>query len=126
MQDYKIQAKNVKNGKRTNLKELPRPHKLPQGPPIKRVEGGVKIGKTCLPLVGPSCLSKVLEMGQPPQGHHLPTIGKEVSPQQVKKEGPNHLDALLHGPLWEMHVIHHQVEVADGLSGVLPPQHVKT
>ena len=31
------------------------------------------------------------------------------------------MNMLLHNPLWEKHVIRHQVEVADGLSGVLPP-----
>ena len=36
------------------------------------------------------------------------------------------MDALLHSPLWEKHVIPHQVEVANGLGGVLPPQHAKT
>ena len=36
------------------------------------------------------------------------------------------MNALLHSPLREKHVIRHQVKVADGLSGVLPPQHVKT
>ena len=36
------------------------------------------------------------------------------------------MDMLLHSPLWEKHVIPHQVDVANGLSGVLPPQHVKT
>ena len=104
-----------------NLKELLMPHKLPQGAPTESVEGGVKIGKTCLPLVGPPCLSKVLKDGQSPQRHHLPTIDKEVSPQQVKKESPSHTDTLLSSPLWEKHIIWHQVEVLDGLSGVLPP-----
>ena len=36
------------------------------------------------------------------------------------------MDTLLCSPLWEKHAIWHQVEVANGLSGVLPPQHVKT
>ena len=36
-------------GMRTNLKELPRPHKLPQGTPAKSVECGVEIGETCRP-----------------------------------------------------------------------------
>ena len=55
--------KSAKNKKRTNLKELPRPHKLLQRAPAESVEGGVKISKTCLPLVGPLYLSKVLEEG---------------------------------------------------------------
>jgi len=55
--------KKEKNKKRINLKELPRPRKLPQSAPAKSVEGGVKISKTCLPLVGPPYLSKVLEEG---------------------------------------------------------------
>ena len=63
IQFTRLQAtkENVRNGKRTNLKELPRPHKLPQGAMAKSVKGGVKIGKTCLPPVGPPCLSKVLK-----------------------------------------------------------------
>ena len=44
----------------------------------------------------------------------------------MKKESLSHTKTLLCGPLWEEHVIRHQVEVADGLSGVLPPQHVET
>ena len=112
---------NTRNGKRTNLEELPRPHKLPQSAPVKSVEGGVKINKTCLPPIGLPCLSKVLKEDQPPQRHRLATIDKEVSPQQVKQESPSHMDTLFCGPLWEKHVIRHQVEVADGLSGVFPP-----
>jgi len=85
IQFARLQAtnENARNGKRTNLKKLPRPYKLPQDTPAESVEGGVKIGQTCLPPVGPLCLSKVLKDGQPPQGHHLPTIGKEVSSQQM-------------------------------------------
>ena len=78
------------------------------------------------PPVGLLCLFKVLKKGQTPQGYHFPTIGEEVSSQQVQKEGPSHMDILLCSPLWEKHVIRHQVKVANGLSGVLPPQHVKT
>ena len=37
---------NTRNGKRTNIKELSRPHKPSQGAPAKSVENGVKIGKT--------------------------------------------------------------------------------
>ena len=62
-----------------------------------------------------------MEEGWPPQRHCLATIDKEVSPQQVKQESPSHMDTLFCGPLWEKHVIRHQVEVADGLSGVFPP-----
>ena len=54
-------SESAKNGKKTNLKEFPRPYKLPQSALSENVEGGVKIGKTCLPLVSPLCLSKVLE-----------------------------------------------------------------
>ena len=54
-------SESARKGKRSNLKELPRPHKLPQSAPVKSVVGGVKISKTCLPLVGPPYLSKVLE-----------------------------------------------------------------
>ena len=79
-----------------------------------------------LPPVDPLCLSKVLKEGQPPQRHHLPTIGKELSPQQMKKESPTNTDMLLCSPLREKHVIRHQVKIANGLSGVLPPQHVET
>ena len=70
---------NVRNGERTNLKVLRRPYKLLQGTPVESVEGGVKIGGTCLLPVGFPCLSKVLKEGQPPQVYHLPTIGEEVS-----------------------------------------------
>ena len=36
------------------------------------------------------------------------------------------MDALFLSPLWEKHVIQHQVKVVDGLDRVLPPQHVKS
>ena len=72
--------RNAKNEKRTNLKEFPRPHKMPQRAPAESVKARVKLSKTCLPLVGPLCHSKVLKEGQPPQRHYLPTIGKEVGP----------------------------------------------
>ena len=36
------------------------------------------------------------------------------------------MDTLFRSPLCEKHVIWHQVEITDGLSGVLPPQHVET
>ena len=123
IQYIRLQAtsKNAKKRKRTNLKDLPRAHKLPQSAPTESVKGGVKIGKICLPLVGPLCLSKDLKKGQPPQKHRFPTIGKEVSSQQMRKEDPSHLDALLHNPLWKKHVVQHQVEAIDGLSGLLPP-----
>ena len=49
-----------------------------------------------------------------------------ISPQQVEKEIPSRTDVLLCSPLWAKHLIWYQVEVVDGLSGVLPPQHVKT
>ena len=54
---------SVKNEKRMDLKELPRPHKLPQSALAESVKGGVRISRTCLPLVGPPCLAKVLEEG---------------------------------------------------------------
>ena len=54
---------SVKNEKRMNLKELPRPHKLLQSALAESVKGGVKISRTCLLLVGPLCLPKVLEEG---------------------------------------------------------------
>ena len=54
---------SVKSKKRTDLKELPRPHKLPQGASVDSVEHGVKISKTCLPPVGSLCLPTVLEKG---------------------------------------------------------------
>jgi len=57
---------NTRDGTRTNLKEFPRPHKLPQGAQAKSVEERVKIGKTCLPPIGPSCICKVFKEGQPP------------------------------------------------------------
>jgi len=57
---------NTRDEKRTNLKELPRPHKVPQGALAKSVKVRVKIGKTCLSLVGLLCICKVLKEGQPP------------------------------------------------------------
>ena len=68
IQFTRLQAtnENTRDGKRTNLKKLPRPHKMPQGAPTKSVEDRVKIGKTCLPPVGPLCICKVLKKGQPP------------------------------------------------------------
>ena len=61
----RLQATNnsAKDEKRTNLKELPRPHKLPQSALAESVEGGVKISKTCLLPVDPPCLPKILEEG---------------------------------------------------------------
>ena len=61
----RLQATNnsAKDEKRINLKELPRPHKLPQSALAECVEGGVKISKTCLLPVGPPCLPKILEEG---------------------------------------------------------------
>ena len=53
----------VKNERGTDLKELPRPYKLLQSSSANSVEDKVKISKTCLPLVGPPCLSKALEEG---------------------------------------------------------------
>ena len=63
IQFARLQATNesARKGKRSNLKELPRPHTLPQSALVESVVGGVKISKTCLPLVGPPYLSKVLE-----------------------------------------------------------------
>ena len=119
-------SESAKNEKITNLKELPRPQQLSQGALVESIKSGVEIGKTCLPPIRPLCLSKVLKKGQPPQRHHFRTIGKKISPQQVEKESPSHTDTLLYGPLWKEQVILHQVEVVDGLSGVLPPQHVET
>ena len=58
-----VTSENVNSEKRTNLKELPRPHKLPQGASVDSVEVGVKISKTCLPPVGPLCLPTILEKG---------------------------------------------------------------
>ena len=43
----------------------------------------------------------------------------------MEKEGPSHTNTFLCGPLQEEHVILHQVKLTNGLSGVLPPQHVK-
>ena len=71
---------NAKYEKITNLKELLRPHQLLQGAPVKSIKSGIEIGKTCLSPIGLPCLSKFLKEGQPPQRHHLPTIGKEISP----------------------------------------------
>ena len=44
----------------------------------------------------------------------------------MKKESPSHMDTFLHGPLWEEHVIQHQVKVMNGLHGVFPSQHVNS
>ena len=80
---------NCKNGeyisykreeKRTNLKELPRPHKLVQSPLTERVQGRVQVGKTRLPPVGLSSLTKVMEERKPPQRYRLPSIGKKICP----------------------------------------------
>jgi len=64
----KLQAmsEGAKNEKITNLKKLPRPHKQSHGAPAENIKSGVEIGKTCLPPVGPQCLSKILEEGKPP------------------------------------------------------------
>ena len=53
-----VTSESVNNEMRTDLKELLRPHKLPQGALAKSVESGVKISKTCLPLVSLLCLLK--------------------------------------------------------------------
>ena len=74
------------------------------------------------PFVPFQCLKRRSTTSKTPFTHHC----KEVSPQQVKKESPSHMDMLLCSPLWEKHVIRHQVEVAEGLGRVLPPQHVET
>jgi len=68
IQFARLQAtnENTRDGKRTNFKELPRHYKLPQGAPTKSIKGRVKIGKTCLALVGPLCIWKVVKEGQPP------------------------------------------------------------
>ena len=58
-----VTSENVNSEKRTNLKELPRPHKLPQSVPTESVEGGVEISKTYLPSVSPPCLPKIPEEG---------------------------------------------------------------
>ena len=65
IQFAKLQAtsESVKSEKRTKLKELPRPHKLPQSVPTESVEGGVEISKTYLPSVSPPCLPKIPEEG---------------------------------------------------------------
>ena len=85
IQFARLQAtnENARNGKRTNLKKLPRPYKLPQDTLAESAKVGVKIGQTCLPPICPLCLPKVLKDGEPPQGYHLSTIGKEVSSQQM-------------------------------------------
>ena len=56
-------SESAKNEKITNLKELPRSHKLLQGDLAESIKSGVEIGKTCLPSVGPPYLSKVLKEG---------------------------------------------------------------
>lgn len=63
IQFARLQAtnENAKNGKTSDLKELSRPHKLLQGALAKSVKGGVKVNETCLPSIGPLCLSKVLK-----------------------------------------------------------------
>ena len=64
IQFSRLQATNeiTRDGKRTNL-DVPRPHKLPQGALAKSDEASVKIGKTCLPLVGLPCICKVFKKG---------------------------------------------------------------
>ena len=51
----------TKEEKKTNLKEIPRPHKLAQSPPAEHVQGRVQVGKAHLPVVGFLSLRKVLE-----------------------------------------------------------------
>ena len=62
IQFARLQATS-ESAKITNLNELPRPQKLPQSVSAESVKGGVKISKTCLPLVSLLCLPKVLEGG---------------------------------------------------------------
>ena len=56
-------SESAKNERGIDLKELPRPQKLPQSALAKSVKGEVKISKACLPPIGPLCLPKVLEGG---------------------------------------------------------------
>ena len=56
-------SESAKNERGTDLKELPRPYKLLQSSSAKSVEDKVKISETCLPPVGPPCLSKAQEEG---------------------------------------------------------------
>ena len=77
-------------------------------------------------LISPPCLSKILKKGQPPQRNCLPTILQRGKPSIGEEGKPSHTGTLLHSPLWEKHAIRHQVEIANGFSGVLPPQHVET
>ena len=74
-----------------------------------------------LALSWPSVPPQSPKRGSTTSRTRLPTIGKEVSSRQVKKEIPTHTNTLLRSPLGEKHIVQHQVEVADGLSGVLPP-----
>ena len=67
-----------------------------------------------MPLQNPR---RGLDTSKTPFAHHW----QRGRPQQVEKESPSHMDTLLSGPLWEERVIQHQVEVTDGLNGVLPP-----
>ena len=80
---------SVKSKKRTDLKELPRPYKLPQKALAESVKGGVKISKTCLPLVSWKRVSHLKDT----------TIGKEVGPHQVEKKSLSHTNTFFHGPL---------------------------
>ena len=68
VQFARLQAtnENTRDGKRTNIKELPRPHKLLQGALATTIKDRVEIGKICLPLVGPPCIYKIFKEGQPP------------------------------------------------------------
>ena len=58
-----VTNENIRNGKKTNLKELPKPYKLSQGALTKSVKVTVKIGKTFLPPVSSPCIHKVLKEG---------------------------------------------------------------
>jgi len=69
-----VDENNYKNGKymsykrkekekRTNLKELSRPHKLAQSSLTKRVQGRVQVGKARLPLVCLPCPLEVMKEG---------------------------------------------------------------
>ena len=64
VQFARLQAtnENVKNEKRTNLKELPRPYKLLQSSPAENVEGGIK-KQDILSLSWPSAPPQSLRRG---------------------------------------------------------------
>ena len=93
-----------------------------QSPSAERVQGRVKVGQACLPIVHSPNPLKVPKKGHPSQGHRLPTISKQVRPQQVQRKDPSHQGTLLNHPLWMMHEVRFKIGVVDHLYSIPPPE----